>query len=1169
MKFNVHMVLRWSGWAGLMMCALAAGAQAPLTINGVTDKSTYNDSVTLQVPSVAGYTYRVLLDNQPMPTDFPVTVTNMDYHELAVSRTNTATGAVTNQLVRFIVLSSQRGSPEKGLIQWTPYPAINSAAAEFAGAHLNLLMPREYPAGLPIPIVARVEDDQGRERRANGWVTAEGFENAPVPLQILRGHGSGFLAPATGGTQQVIHYNARLFDLTASRQIQIDETTVWTPVSGTLNGANTWPANSRIHLTGSITIPADSTLTVEAGTIVKLSPLVNITNSGTMIIAGTTNQPVVFTATNIVWPEVPAGAWGGFLLRGSTSKLVANCAILAGGGGATSFDFSPGASHRSEQAVLLIHSGAHAYLTNCAIINTAGQVGNGYNCDYVADHCHYQRAITGGEYAGSSSVVIFNHTANFEFPNDDGVVNAGIADADYDGIYFTEGRHELLNSLFGFAKDDAIDSGSGNAGTMWVSNCWVESAQHEAHAWSGGGRQAWSFNTVLLNSGQGIECGWSTGSDSPLCFADHLLLLGNSVGARVGDNYDWNYTGFLRLTNSLILNNYRDIFLKTWNGVKTGPDTNSWVDRVLQVDFRSNYVTTVEARFPGNLPWDPATESWRLAYWMTTPPDASVGIGLAVRTNRFPLAALYQGVPVRLSTFTTNFVSVDYAFVNSNGPLAGGTVTFAPGEMVKRIYPGGFDLATNSAVDVVLSNPVRGELTSVTNATFAGSVAAPVVSLNVITNRYSAWRLTEGVFVSLNTPSALPVSVDYHFDTTNGVVEAGTLVFNPLETRRQIFLTAVSPFDQEEVQLTVANPTNAALTGITNVTYTYVVVPLAVSLGVTNQQDLAAFAGGVPVMLNAPAVEGVSVDFEVAGNRNGRTNGTLAFAKDELGQMLLAPTIDPAQNDFIKVTLRNPVKAAWAGPDTVYYVRVTAAPPVTPVTLVARGAQSLWRYNATGVYPGATWTATTFNDSAWPVGGAPLGYEDTTNGYTTIHGYGGNANAKYITYYYRHAFVATNPAALESVTFNLLRDDGAVVYLNGAQLYSENMPATFDNSTVSATNVSGNPTIYRPTTFVLSALPAPLVAGTNVVAVEIHQRSATSSDVKLDLEIVGNPWPVVVQPPLYHGVLDGALTLAWGDAALKLLQATNLGGPWSTNTEAGIFSTRPTNAQSYYRLMKP
>ena len=230
-----------------------------------------------------------------------------------------------------------------------------------------------------------------------------------------------------------------------------------------------WAPNSRIHVTNSITISEGSTLTIGEGAIVLLEPSVNVTNTGHIVINGTKESPVVFTARTRVAPEQPTGAWGGFLMRGSSAQLTANGAIMTGAGAASSFSFSPGSSHRAEQALLLVHSGAKAFLTNCFLINNAGQIGNGYNSDITYDHCLLQRAITGGEYEGGT--VLVNNSAVIEFPSIDGVYNPVIADADYDGIYFTTGTHILRNSLFGFAKDDAIDSGSGGAGTVMVTNC--------------------------------------------------------------------------------------------------------------------------------------------------------------------------------------------------------------------------------------------------------------------------------------------------------------------------------------------------------------------------------------------------------------------------------------------------------------------------------------------------------------------------------------------------------------------------------------------------------------------------------------------------------------------------------------------------------------------------
>ena len=719
-----------------LLSARLASAQT-ITIDGVVDKTKYDDRATFRVQTNAGFTYQVTLNGLPVPAGVSNTIARMDYYDLYVTRTDNSTLAVSNALVRFIVQSTRRGDPERGLIEWVPLPPIPSTAAEVAGARLQIITPQDYPAGLEIPVIARVADGLDNERRVNGWVSAPGFEGSA--FRLLRGYGHGFLPPATNNA--LVQYNAQLSALQTNKLISIDATTTWTTVSGTLAGPTTWTTNARIHVIGNLTVPAGSTLTIQEGTVVRLNPAMNITNSGTILINGTTTRPVVFTPTNRVAPEVHAGAWGGFVMRTPGAQLIANGAIMTGSGAAANFGWPSYAStHKSAQALLMLHSNSVARLTNCFLVNQAGQIGNGFNSDLTLDHCLWQRAITGGEYVGGT--LIINHSAVIEFPSVDGVYNPTIADADYDGIYFTTGTHILLNSLFGFAKDDAIDSGSGGAGTVVVSNCWVESALHEANAWSGGGRQTWTYDSVLMNCGQGLECGWSTGANSPLVYASNMLSLANSIGARFGDNYPGTTglglkTGFLTVTNSFILHNYRDIFGRVWD--------DTWNYRVAAMDLRNNYVTAPNTNHPLNTVWNPAADGPKLAGFMTTPPSAPVGVGLGLWSLQLSVADLTNGIPVRLSSFTTNTVTVDYAIETPQTTVASGTLTFTAGETVKNIFGNPAALGGATTWRVALRNPSGGELTGASAAyllptTVSGPTNTTIIPLG------AAWKyLDDGV----------------------------------------------------------------------------------------------------------------------------------------------------------------------------------------------------------------------------------------------------------------------------------------------------------------------------------------------------------------------------------------------------------------------------------------
>jgi len=85
------------------------------------------------------------------------------------------------------------------------------------------------------------------------------------------------------------------------------------------------------------------------------------------------------------------------------------------------------------------------------------------------------------------------------------------------------------------------------------------------------------------------------------------------------------------------------------------------------------------------------------------------------------------------------------------------------------------------------------------------------------------------------------------------------------------------------------------------------------------------------------------------------------------------------------------------------------------------------------------------------------------------------------------------------MTLEVLRDDGAVVYLNGTELWRTNMPTgTITHSTFASSAMSGS----NENTFFSAQPVSPVVLpGINVLAVEVHQINLTSSDLGLDLRL--------------------------------------------------------------------
>jgi hypothetical protein len=136
-----------------------------------------------------------------------------------------------------------------------------------------------------------------------------------------------------------------------------------------------------------------------------------------------------------------------------------------------------------------------------------------------------------------------------------------------------------------------------------------------------------------------------------------------------------------------------------------------------------------------------------------------------------------------------------------------------------------------------------------------------------------------------------------------------------------------------------------------------------------------------------------------------------------------------------------------------------------------------------------------FDDSGWSAGPAPLGYGDPH--IATTVSFGPDSSAKYTTTYFRTTFLVEDPSRVTALTLALLRDDGAVVYVNGREATRDNMPSGLILPTTFALGGIGgaDETTYQP--HVLN--PALVEAGVNVVAVEMHQQSNTSSDLGFDL----------------------------------------------------------------------
>jgi len=186
-------------------------------------------------------------------------------------------------------------------------------------------------------------------------------------------------------------------------------------------------------------------------------------------------------------------------------------------------------------------------------------------------------------------------------------------------------------------------------------------------------------------------------------------------------------------------------------------------------------------------------------------------------------------------------------------------------------------------------------------------------------------------------------------------------------------------------------------------------------------------------------------------------------------------------------------------------------------------------------------------------GAAQLGYGD--DDVVTKVSFGPNSSSKYITTWFRTEFTVADPGEFITATLGLVRDDGAVVYLNGKEVFRSNMPSgTISASTLASVTVGGTDesTIYEA-----DLAPSRLLAGRNVLAVELHQIAVDSSDLSFSLQLTGLLQPTAGAPTISVRRLDGAIRLSWPATArgYSLLSAANPTGPWETIPESVLSSS--------------
>lgn len=155
---------------------------------------------------------------------------------------------------------------------------------------------------------------------------------------------------------------------------------------------------------------------------------------------------------------------------------------------------------------------------------------------------------------------------------------------------------------------------------------------------------------------------------------------------------------------------------------------------------------------------------------------------------------------------------------------------------------------------------------------------------------------------------------------------------------------------------------------------------------------------------------------------------------------------------------------------------------------------------------GASWRTEEYVETdAWKTGPAELGYGDGDEGAEVADNpdpaFNSGAGDKFASYYFRKAVEIPNHHTITGVEISVLYDDAAAFYLNGVNGWrTSNLPdlATMPELAwdfFPSTNVADNST----QTFNLP--PATLREGSNLIAAQVHQNGAASSDLSFDLRL--------------------------------------------------------------------
>ena len=182
-------------------------------------------------------------------------------------------------------------------------------------------------------------------------------------------------------------------------------------------------------------------------------------------------------------------------------------------------------------------------------------------------------------------------------------------------------------------------------------------------------------------------------------------------------------------------------------------------------------------------------------------------------------------------------------------------------------------------------------------------------------------------------------------------------------------------------------------------------------------------------------------------------------------------------------------------------------------TLINQG--DIFKYDIPNTEPNPNWKNLNFNVSSWANGATGFGYSDGDDNTTIPYGT--------LSVYLRKNFNITNINDIISLILDIDYDDAFVAYINGVEVTRANIggvPPPFDSGEISTDHEAQIYSGGLPDRFVLSNLNSFLVEGENVLAIQAHNISSTSTDftiIPFLSAIYSTPNDLGIDPP---GILN-------------------------------------------------